>query len=273
MKMIVKFSLVSIFICLLLAGSYFLWPKKDIKPVKPQALTPKIEIRQQDIVNYLRLKTPNLSLPGAISQFKNMPQYEKQALIDELVTREIYFRQAKALQKKAKDKETLIASYQADLQQIAVERVVVSDFDLKTYYEANKANYVTAAHIQFDHVVFASESDAMTALVSYNRKEQQPVQSLKTVSGVYSKINARFGGLMTTYLFAQSPSAHVWYGPYESDTGYHVVKIRSLRNGKTPTLYEISDEVKEDLRAQMAADKYLASKKKLLRRYDIEIEY
>lgn len=255
-----------------LAAFHFLWPS-DNKPVQVTFdRQHHINIKMKDIIAHIREQHPELSLPATIHFYQSLPQFKKQALIDQLILEEVYYRQGKNMHAKQMKRVEVAARYQKDLKETAKQRVIVSDYDLKSYYLAHRYQYASMAYIEFKECQFDSAEAALDALVQVNQGASQ-CHDAQSVTGQYRDIEKRYGPLMGNYLFSQSISKTLWMGPFESNQGFHIVQIHQLRHSQIPSLYEIIDKVRADYHASAAQRKYIDSKKNLLRRYEIEINY
>ncbi|MBK9730433.1 MAG: peptidyl-prolyl cis-trans isomerase [Chitinophagaceae bacterium] len=202
------------------------------------------------IVNY---KTQTGILPTKV---------QLDAMIDDFIKEEIYYREAKKLGLD-KDDEIIrrrlsqkFAFMQSDLAEIKEP----TEKELQAYYNSNRSLFLQDADVSFSHVYFSTDNStdsiarqrALVALQNLKKSSLQraaemgdrfPLQYDYASQSVLD-IQQNFGNTAFADSLFQSPM-HTWTGPVKSGYGWHLLYI-SNRNTTTEKPFEsVKAEVKE----------------------------
>lgn len=212
---------------------------------------------------------------------------ELQAMIDDAVKEEIYYREAIAL---GLDKgDTVIRrrlrTKMEFLSQAEAEGLVPTDAELQTYLEVNASKFAIEPAYSFQQVFLSREArgemlaaDASGLLATLKASAEIDPATLgdRTLLPFELPLTGKaaignvFGPAFATSLDQLTPG--VWAGPVRSVFGLHIVRIADKRPGATPLLHEVRDVVMREWtnakRMMIEADRYRA----LRANYDVQIE-
>jgi hypothetical protein len=211
---------------------------------------------------------------------------ELKGLIDEFVKEEIYVREARKLGLDADDtvirrRLRLKMEFLSDSE---AELTPPTDAQLQDYLEAHAEKFAAPALISFDHVNFSldrqgtpAEEEAHKVLAALNGAEPPDPRALgdatllpPSLEEVDAATAARTFGEEFAAALASLPPG-VWSGPVRSSYGVHVVRVRSVKEGRAPALPEVREEVLREwmhARKQELEDQRL---KALLERYTVQL--
>lgn len=124
---------------------------------------------------------------------------------------------------------------------------------LESYYYQHTDQFTTDERVDFEQLVYAQRTDAMAALAVANANEQDPgdagssgLPRLLQAAGVRD-IGRYFGFPYAQGIFRMAASdtpQDDWYGPIESDFGFHLVKLSNYRApGAAPYAADIRNKV------------------------------
>ncbi len=197
---------------------------------------------------------------GFVGVWKRAPdQDELNALIDEAVREEIYYREAVKLgldqgDALVKRRMRLKMEFLMDSASSVLEP---TDSDLQQYYSANLVDYMHKPRVAFEQVYLGETTDRATVddllaqlranpetdLYTIGPRSQLPVQlglaTADAVSGV-------FGRGFFDKVAALDPN--VWTGPVTSTYGVHLVRVLDILPAQAPKLAEVRALVLRDWR-------------------------
>ncbi len=206
-------------------------------------------------------------------------QAEIDALIRDDIKDEIYYREAVRLglardddvvRKRMRNRMEFIATSQAEAR-------VPTDAELQAWMDKDPARYRLPPRLSFDQVFLGGSRADAAALVAKLRAGADPA-----TLGVHGAlpaameradaetIGASFGDGFAEAVAALPPGA--WGGPVESGLGWHLVRLRKVEPGATPTLEMVRQRVENDWRADNRRRAEAAAYQALLDGYNIKIE-
>lgn len=207
---------------------------------------------------------------------------ELDALVDQWIREEIYYREALAMG--LDDGDVVIRRRLAQKLSFLTEDMAtagpVDEETLRRYHEAHPERYREPVRFSFVHRYFSSdrddaEADARAALATIEAAEgggAVPEGDPFVLQQAYLERSGRqiselFGREFTAAL-ERLPTG-TWQGPVPSAYGWHLVKVEQRRPSRQQSFDEVADRVAADFRQQQrreAADAYYRS---LRERYEI----
>lgn len=142
------------------------------------------------------------------------------------------------------------------LEELLTKDAVVSDEELKSYYEENKSTYEVPAAFQLSHIIVKTKAEAGQAI-----KELKEGSSFETLARERSidEFTALEGGGLG---FIQEgderyPQAYIsealklkkgdWSAPIKTDEGYAIIKLHDKLNGRKYTYKEVKREIRRQI--------------------------
>ena len=84
-------------------------------------------------------------------------------------------------------------------------------------------------------------------------------------------VSSHFGPAMTEQLFALTPDAERWRGPFESEHGFHLALVTDNRPGRYPDFAEVAQQAAADARRALVRKRTEAAVQAIIAAYDVEV--
>jgi len=220
---------------------------------------------------------------GYSSVWKRMPtDDELDALIDEHVREEVYYREALALGLDRND--TIVRRRLRQKMEFLMDTgaylLEPSAGELEAYFAANERTYRRGPRLAFEQVYLGEAPGAETITRSLGALQSDPATGPSTL-GERTLLPARLGlsppnaidgvfGKGFFELLAELPPG-VWAGPLVSAYGVHLVRILDSLPARTPPLEEVRDAVLRDWKAAKAREIRELHYNRLRARFVVEI--
>jgi len=169
--------------------------------------------------------------------------------------RNLFERDAAFKEELARVKDELLYNYAI---QKAVAGTRVTDDEVKSFYEENRANFVSRESIDVSHILVEDEDRC----ADIKRQIEEGVVSFEDAASKYSTCPSReSGGSLGEAVrgqfvpefeeaaFSAEPGTIV--GPVKTQFGYHLIRV----NSKSPSETMKFDDIKEQLRVSIMQDK------------------
>ena len=188
---------------------------------------------------------------------------EMDALIEEHVRDEVYYREALALdldrndavvRRRLRQKMEFLTDTGSYLQ-------VPAEGELEAYLAAHEETYRSAPHLGFEQIFFGTSPDPESIERALSRLRVNPAADPAAL-GEHTLLPAELGlspPVATDSVFGQGFFARLmdlpsgdWAGPVASSYGTHLVRILETVPARTPALDEVRDAVLGDWRAAKA---------------------
>jgi hypothetical protein len=210
---------------------------------------------------------------------------ELAALIEPTVREEVMYREALALGLDENDDEVRrrLVEKMSYLTQDLADPEPSSAAELRVFYDASPQLFTIPTLVSFDQVFFspsarggALEGDAAAGLAAL-RAGTPPVEvgDRTPLRESYDdapreQVAVLFGDALAEALFALPPGD--WTGPYRSDFGLHVVRLRSRTEERLPPYDEIATRVAEEFATMRRREANEAAYREMRSNYDVVIE-
>jgi len=218
-------------------------------------------------------------------QWNRQPtESEIQALLDQYIREEIYYREALAMRldhndqvirRRLAQKMEFLAKDLADMTQPEEE-------DLARFFKEHQEDYLQAPQITFSHIYFSPdkrthpEMDARQMLAQIT---DQLAEQLNNKGDRFSfqthyanrkplEISQLMGSAFAKTLFELGETGK-WLGPIQSGYGYHLVCIHQLKEAYLPDWKSVEDQLKVDYRYQQQKSLNKGLYEKLKTQYEI----
>lgn len=210
---------------------------------------------------------------------------ELEALVEPTVRDEVMYREALALGLDVNDDEVRrrLVEKMSYLTQDLADPEPGSEEDLRRFYESSPELFTIPSLVSFDQVFFspgargdALESDAAAGLVELRGgREPAEVGDRTPLRESYEdapreQVAVLFGETLADALFAAAPGE--WTGPFRSDFGLHLVRLRSRSGQRLPPYEEIAERVAQEYGAQRRREANERAYREMRAKYDVVIE-
>jgi parvulin-like peptidyl-prolyl isomerase len=207
------------------------------------------------------------------------------ALVEPTVRDEVMYREALALGLDVNDDEVRrrLIEKMSYLTQDLADPEPSSEAALREYYEASRELFTIPALVSFDQVFFspgargdALEADARAGLAALRAgRAPAEVGDRTPLRESYDdapreQVAVLFGEELADALFTAQPDE--WTGPFRSDFGLHVVRLRSRSDARLPAFEEIASRVAEEYGAARRREANERAYQEMRARYEIVIE-
>jgi hypothetical protein len=222
---------------------------------------------------------------AAVLQGREPTAEELAALVEPTVRDEVLYRQALALGLDENDDEVrrrLIEKMQYLTQDLA-DPAPSSPDDLRAFYAAEPQRFTIPALVSFDQVFFspgargaALDGDAAAGLAALQSgRAPAEVGDRTPLRGSYDgapreQVAVLFGEDIAAALFDAPPGD--WTGPFRSDFGSHLVRLRSRSDERLPPYDEIETRVAEEFGAERRREANERAYQKMRALYEVVIE-
>ncbi len=221
---------------------------------------------------------------AALAQGRELSPAESNDLVESMVREEVLYREALALGLDKNDDEVrrrLVEKMNYLTQDLADP--ASSPGELLDFYSALPELFTIPPLVSFDQVFFSPnergetlEADAAAGLVALRAgKSPDQVGDHTPLRAAYDaaprdQIRVLFGDQMAEALFNAAPGD--WAGPYRSDFGLHLVRLRSRTEARLPPYDEIAARVAEEFGAKRRREVNEAAYRRLRANYNVIVE-
>ena len=226
-----------------------------------------------------------LRASAALLQGRPPTDEELAALVADAVRDEVYYREALAQDLDADDsvvRQRLIEKMR-ELNENVVDPVP-PDTDLEAWFGENAASFRIPELVTFDHLFFSPRErgesvrgDAEAALAALAAGADIAALGDSTPLGARfeaadaDRVRVLFGDELTAAVFAAERDR--WIGPYESDFGWHLVRVVDRSAARDPAFAEVEDAVREAYAAERLQAANAQALAQMLERFDVRVEW
>ena len=221
---------------------------------------------------------------AALAQGRELSPAELNDLVESMVREEVLYREALTLGLDKNDDEVrrrLVEKMNYLTQDLADPGS--SPDELRAFYTASPELFTIPPLVSFDQVFFSPnergdklEADAAAGLAALRAgKPPDQVGDHTPLRAAYDaaprdQIRVLFGDQMAEALFTAPPGD--WAGPYRSDFGLHLVRLRSRTEARLPPYDEIAARVAEEFGAKRRREANEAAYRRLRANYNVIVE-
>ena len=221
---------------------------------------------------------------AALTQGRELSPAELNDVVESMVREEVLYREALALGLDKNDDEVrrrLVEKMNYLTQDLADP--ASSPEELRAFYTASPELFTIPPLVSFDQVFFSPnergdrlEADAAAGLAPLRAgKSPDQVGDHTPLRATYDdaprdQIRVLFGDPMADALFTAPPGD--WTGPFRSDFGLHLVRLRSRTEARLPPYDEIAARVAEEFGAKRRREANEAAYRRLRANYNVIVE-
>lgn len=210
---------------------------------------------------------------------------ELHGLVADAIRDEVYYRRALELELDVNDDE--VRRRLIDKMRYLTENTVdpePPEADLEAYFEANAEQFRIPPLVSFDQVYFSARSrgesvvaDANAALDALRQGadpegfgDPTPLTN-RFEQADPDRVRVLFGDELTQAVFADAQN--VWLGPFESDFGWHLVRVTERSEARDPAFAEVEPRVREAYAADRLARANQAAFDEMRAHFDISVQW
>jgi hypothetical protein len=221
---------------------------------------------------------------AALAQGRELSPAELNDLAESMVREEVLYREALALGLDKNDDEVrrrLVEKMNYLSQDLADP--ASSPDELRAFYSASPELFTIPPLVSFDQVFFSPnergeklDADAAAGLAALRAgRAPDQVGDHTPLRAAYDaaprdQIRVLFGDQMAEALFTAPPGD--WAGPYRSDFGLHLVRLRGRTEARLPPYDEIAARVAEEFGAKRRREANEAAYRRLRANYNVIVE-
>ena len=238
----------------------------------------RITITQDQLIELARTQTP---IAGS-----DLSRAQLEALVEPAIREEVYYREALALGLDVDDDQvrTRLIEKMRYLTENLADPEPASEAELLAFFEADPARFLVPEAVSFEHVFLSPsqrgatiDADAAQLLLQLRGGESGENLGDRTPLGylfdaaTQPRLSVLFGEAMTEALFTLPLDA--WHGPFESDFGLHLVRVRSRSAARQPAFAQVRDLVLDAFAVQRRQERNEAAFQQMRSRYDVTVEW
>lgn len=206
----------------------------------------------------------------------------KKQLLEQMIALEVMALQAKEekLDERVEYKETLERFGKELLAQMAMgevlSKVIVTDEDVKAFYEENKENFVEQPTVSAKHILVENEEEANKIKSEIEAGDVTFEEAAAKYSTCPSKeaggnLGAFGKGMMVPEFEAAAFDAVVGEvtAPVKTQFGYHIIKVEAKNGASEKSFDEVKDGIKQQLTQQKQQEAYLKAIKELETKFGV----
>ena len=248
-----------------------------------------IEVDRAALLSHIQYHARAFSPEAASAHLDGMSDSELDRIIDAFVREEALYREALALGMDRTDhviKHRLVQSIEFITDDLALRTTEVTDDELETYFEANRARYRIESTVTFTHVFFNRERHGEEArdlaenkLAELNRERipftdapghgDRFLYLVNYVERTEDLVASHFGDEMAGAVFALDADDANWVGPLTSRYGHHLVLLTGKTVERDPELAEVEARVRADAEREAAEKRRDAAIGTLIDTYEV----
>lgn len=220
-------------------------------------------------------------------QLAQLPLPERQKLLRDYVQEEALYREARALGLDKEDsaiRRRLVQSLRFSLQGDETAEQAPTDKELRAYFTAHRDRYRGDATISFVHVFFDSgrrgraqaAADARRALARIGDGDWLAQGDRYPYQRSYSRLTrdtlaAEWGDAAAQRVFGRQHEPSLWFGPVESELGYHLVRIDSFEAASEPRFESARQAVEQDWQRDRREQRLQAAVDRIVQSYSVKL--
>ena len=223
------------------------------------------------------------TLPGDRQQFVNNPQFREQCL-QQLIALRLFAKMGESLElDKSEEYTTILENSKRDiLAQMAMTQfmkdVVVSDEDVKKFYEEHTENFMKAPTCKAKHILTEKEEECTAILEAINNGEKTFEDAAKESSTCPSgKNGGQLGefkrGQMVKEFEDAAFDAEIGkiVGPVKTQFGFHLLVVEAKTEAEQVPFDEVKDNIKRSLTQKTQNEAYHNKIEELKAQFETEV--
>ena len=253
-----------------------------------------VRVDKSSLLNFMQYRSKKFNQEEFEKKLANLDENELKSLIDDYVREEVLYREALGLGMDKDDyliRRRMVQKIEFINEDIVNNSKNISQEDVNDYYNKNLNNYKIEPSATFTHVYFSNDKNGsrQAKLLAENELKllnnnnvpfsgsvnhgDRFLYHLNYVEKTPEFIESHFGAKISEEIFSLKPSETNWYGPFESQYGYHLVLLADKKAEKIPALEEVYESIVQDLNYELSNENKEKSIKKIIDSYDVNIVY
>ena len=254
----------------------------------------KVIVDKNSLLTFMQYRSKKFNQEKFEEKLSNMSGNELKNLINDYVREEVLYREALGLGMDKNDyliRRRMVQKIEFINEDLVNNSQSITPGDVSDYYNKNLDDYKIEPSATFTHVYFSNDingSDeakklAENELIILNKNKVPFSDSVKHGNRFLYHLNyvertpefveSHFGAGMSEEIFNLPPDETNWYGPFESQYGYHLVLLADKKAEEIPALEEVYDTVLKDLNYKLSTEAKEKSIQDIIDNYDVKIVY
>lgn len=277
----------------LLAGAAVFGAWYALNPADASSDPHIIRVNRAALLQFVQFRTRSFDSQAAARRLDLASDEAFAELVREYAREEALYRAAQEMGLDADDyvmRQRSVQKVEYLAEGVTVDIAPPERMTLQAYLSAHAERYRQPETITFTHVFFSTRARspdearqlATAALRTLNAEAVPFAQATRFgerfayqvnyVERMRDDIAGHFGTAMADALFALTPDASTWQGPFGSPHGSHLVLVTQRTSARDPALSEIEDRVRVDWLAEQARRRKEAFIERLLDGYTIDVD-
>ena len=254
----------------------------------------KVIVDKNSLLTFMQYRSKKFNQEKFEAKLANMNANELKNLIDDYVREEVLYREALGLGMDKNDyliRRRMVQKIEFINEDLVNNSQNITPKNVSDYYNKNLGDYKIEPSATFTHVYFSNDINgpeeakklAENELIILNKNNIPFSDSVKHgnrflyhlnyVERTPEFIESHFGAGMSEQIFGLLPDETNWYGPFESQYGYHLVLLADKKDEEIPALEEVYDTVAKDLNYKLSTEAKEKSIQDIIDNYDVKIVY
>lgn len=251
-------------------------------------------VDKNSLLTFMQYRSKKFNQNEFEAKLENMPEDELNKLIAEFIREEVLYREALGLGMDRDDyviRRRMVQKIEFINEDIANNSLRITEEDVKDYFNKNLDDYKIDPNATFTHVYFSKDRNGndeakrlaeneLTTLNNNNVPFSDSVKHgdrflyhLNYIEKTPEFVESHFGPEMAAEIFILEPNDSKWYGPFESQYGYHLVLLADKNDEKIPEVEEVYDTIVNDLSYMLSNEVREKSIGEIIDSYDVKIVY
>lgn len=279
---------------LLIGLGLFVLYNLTVKDIPEETYSKTIVVDKDALLTFMQYRSKAFDEKGFSEKLESMNEEELSNLIDDYVREEVLYREALGIGLDREDyviRRRLVQKVEFINRGFIDSTTELSGDEIKKYFEENRDDYFVEPSVTFTHVYFGNDVHgkekarvlAEQKLASLNENQvpftkggehgDRFLYHLNYVERTPEYVSSHMGDEFTDEIFSLTPSDAIWYGPFESKYGSHLVMLSGKKDGRYPEIEEIYGRVKDDARFSIIREKSNKTIGEIIDAYDVRIVY
>ncbi len=254
-----------------------------------------IVVDRDRLLTFIQYRTKVFQPELAEKRLQGLSPKERDNLIEDYVEEEALYREAISMGLEGDDyviRRRMVQKLEFITQGFVEQDLSLTDQQLSNYFSDNQQDYYIDPSITFTHVFLSQEKNLQSGAASedLSAQAQSLLKELHDRQVSFSQaigygdrfpfhvnyvertpdfIASHFGQSFADEVFALDDDPVLWYGPFQSSYGLHLVKVSERLEGRLPELEEVKAIVAQDFRQAKIREHQQAAIQEIVAQYNI----
>ena len=254
----------------------------------------RITVSKDKLLTFIQYRSKIFDTPMAEARLAAMSPEELRQVVDDYVTEEALYREAKALGLDSQDyiiKRRMVQKVEFIASGFEDQKPEIDEKRLRAYFEDNRDRFSAPPSYTFTHVFISSDQRSPKTLAAAAGRLKQELAASKAgftdaprfgerfaygvnfVETTPEQIEGQFGDGFARQLAALKPADGVWQGPLTSEFGAHIVMLVAKGEPAAVKFEDVRSEVEAEYSRVVAEELQKQAVAKIVARYPVDMRF